>query len=90
MDLPRSASDACHYYGSRKGDAEQKAFWAQFQVPSHPPLLNDQMKQLMELYRMARPAMEDLCINLWPTEPLPSSYFGLIQRLQSASPQVHL
>ena len=26
MDLPRSASDACHYYGSCEGDAEQKAF----------------------------------------------------------------
>ena len=39
---------------------------------------------------MARLAMEDLCINLLPTEPLPSSYFGLVQRLQSASPQVHL
>ena len=26
MDLPRSAADACQYYGSLEGDAEQKAF----------------------------------------------------------------
>jgi hypothetical protein len=66
MDLPRSAADAGRYYSSLEGEAEQKAFWAQFQAPSHPPLLNDQMKQLMELHRVARSAMEDICINFCP------------------------
>ncbi|XP_020150077.4 uncharacterized protein [Aegilops tauschii subsp. strangulata] len=90
VDLPRSAADACQYFNEREDAAEQKAFWAQFQVSSHPPLLGDQMKQLMELHRVARPVMEDLCNALWPAEPLPSSYFGLIQRLRSASPRVQL
>jgi hypothetical protein len=46
------------------------------------------MKQLMELHRMAEPAMKDHCIKLWPSEPLPSSYFGLVQKLYDATPQV--
>ncbi|KAE8797328.1 Cyclin-B1-5 [Hordeum vulgare] len=32
-----------------QGCCDQKAFWAQFQVPSHLPLLGTQMKQLMEV-----------------------------------------
>lgn len=87
-DLPRSASDAARYFASQEGHAEQRLFWAQFQAPEHPPLLNNQLKQLMELHRMAEPAMKDLCVKLWPTEPLPSSYFGLVQKLYDAVPRI--
>lgn len=34
--------------------------------------------------------MEDLCVAMWLVEPPPSSYFGLIQRLQSARPGFQL
>src|SRR3989337_897903 len=46
------------------------------------------MKQLMELHRMAELAMKDLCVKLWPSEPLPSSYFVLVQKLVDAMPLV--
>jgi hypothetical protein len=42
------------------------------------------MKQLMELHQMAESAMKDVCVWLWPTEPLPSSYFGLVQKMRNA------
>ena len=32
--------------------------------------------------------MKDLCFCLWPAEPLPSSYFGLVKRLHDASPRI--
>jgi hypothetical protein len=42
----------------------------------------------MELHRMAELAMKDLCVKLSPLEPLPSSYFGLVQKLCDAMPQI--
>ena len=32
--------------------------------------------------------MKYVVIWLWPTEPIPSSYFGLVRRLVSACPQL--
>ena len=32
--------------------------------------------------------MKDLIIRLWPAEPIPSSYFGLVERLVSACPRL--
>ena len=46
--------------------------------------LSDQLKQLVELHKAAELAMKDLIIWLWPADPMPSSYFGLIKRLVSA------
>ena len=34
--------------------------------------------------------MKDLIIRLWPTEPIPSSYFGLVKRLVSACPRLDI
>jgi hypothetical protein len=42
----------------------------------------------MELHRMAELAMKDLRVKLWPSKPLPSSYFGLVQKLVDATPRV--
>jgi hypothetical protein len=42
----------------------------------------------MELHRVAGLAMKDLIIRLWPAEPIPSSYFGLVRRLIDALPRV--
>ena len=46
------------------------------------------MKQLIELHKAAEVAMKDLVIRLWPAEPIPSSYFGLVKRLVSACPRL--
>ena len=32
--------------------------------------------------------MRDVIVWLWPTEPVPSSYFGLVQRLVDALPRI--
>ena len=33
-------------------------------------------------------AMRDFIICMWPSEPIPSSYFGLVKRLVSACPRL--
>ena len=47
-------------------------------------LLNNQMMQWAELHRMFGLAMKDVIVRLWPTEPIPRSYFGLVKRLGDA------
>ena len=32
--------------------------------------------------------MRDVIVRLWPAEPVPSSYFGLVQRLVNALPLI--
>ena len=34
--------------------------------------------------------MKDLVIRLWPVEPIPSSYFGLMKRIVGACPQLEV
>ena len=48
----------------------------------------DQLKQLIELHKVAELAMKDLIIRLWPAEAIPSSYFRLVKRLVSACPRL--
>ena len=48
----------------------------------------DQLKQLIQLHKAVELAMNDLIIRLWPAEPIPSSYFGLVKRLVSACPRL--
>ena len=50
--------------------------------------MNNHMMQLVELHRMSGLAMKDVIVRLWPTEPIPSSYFGLVQRLADALPRI--
>ena len=49
---------------------------------------SDQLKQLVELHRVAELAMMDLIIRLWPDEAMPGSYFGLVKRLVNACPRL--
>ena len=49
---------------------------------------SDQLKQLVELHRVAELAMKDLIIHLWPADALPSSYFGVVKRLVNACPRL--
>ena len=51
------------------------------------PFIN-QLKQLVELHQAAELAMKDLVVRLWPAEPIPSSYFGLVKRIVGACPRL--
>ena len=44
--------------------------------------------QLALLHRMSGLAMKDIIVQLWPGEPIPSSYFGLVRRIIDALPRV--
>ena len=53
-----------------------------------PP--SDQLKQLVELHKVAEQAMKGLIVRLWPSEAMPGSYFGLVRRLVDACPWVEV
>ena len=52
--------------------------------------LSDQLKQLVELHRAAEVAMKDFIVQMWPGEPLPSSYFSLIKWMVNACPRLEV
>ena len=52
--------------------------------------LSDQLKQLVELHKAAELAMKDLIVRLWPGEPLPDSYFGLVKWTVNACPRLEV
>ena len=75
VDLPRSVSDAAEFFRDEEGSPMEKLFWSQYPVPEHPVPFTDQLKQLVELHRVAELAMKDFIILLWPTKAIPSSFF---------------
>ena len=46
------------------------------------------MSQWAELHRISGAAMKNVIIRLWPTDPIPNSYFSLVQRLVDAVPRI--
>ena len=86
--MPRSISDAAQFYRAEEGNTVDKLFWSQYLAPNYLVPFADQLKQLIELHRAAELAMKDLIIRLWPAQAIPSSYFGLVNRLVSACPQL--
>ena len=89
-DLPCSVSDAAEFFRAEEGSSMEKLFWSQYLAPEHPVPFSDQLKQLVELHRVAELAMKDLIIRLWPAEAIPSSYFGLVKRLEDACPRLYI
>ena len=87
-DLPRSVSDAVEFNRAEGGGSTEKLFWSQYATPEHPVSFTDQLKQLVELHRVAELAIKDLMIRLWPAEAMPGSYFGLVKRLVNACPRL--
>ena len=61
-------------------------FWSQYVEARHPVPLSDQLKQLVELHKVAEQAMKGLIVRLWPGEVVHGSYFGLVRRLVDACP----
>ena len=85
-ELPRSISDAAQFYRAEERNTVDKLFWSQYLAPNYPVPFADQLKQLIELHKVAELAMKDMVIRLWPAEPIPRSYFGLVRRLVNACP----
>ena len=52
--------------------------------------LSDQLKQLVELHKVAEQAMKGLIVRLWPGEVMTGSYFGLVRRLVDACPWLEI
>ena len=48
-------------------------FWSQYAEAERPVPLSDQLKQLVELHKVAEQAMKGLIGRLWPGEILPES-----------------
>ena len=69
--MPRSVSDAAEFYRA-------------YAAPEHPVSFTDQLKQLVELHRVAKLAKKDFIIRLWPAEAMLSSYFGLVRQMVNA------
>ena len=87
-DLPRSVTDAAEFFRAKEGSSTKKLFWTQYATPEHPVCFIDQLKQLVELHKVAELAIKDLTIRLWPAEAMPGSYFGLVKRLVNACPRL--
>ena len=87
-DQPRSVSDAAEFYRVEGGGSTEKLFWSQYAAPEHPVSFIDQLKQPVELHRVAELAMKDLTIRLWPAEAMPGSYFRLMRWLVNACPRL--
>ena len=80
-------SDAAAFYRAEEGSSTEKVFWSQYAEAGHPVPLSDQLKQLVELHKVAEQAMKGLIVRLWPKEAMPGSYFGLVRRLVNACPR---
>ena len=65
-------------------------FWSQYTETEHPMPLSDQLKQLVELHKVAKQAVKGLIVRLWPGEAMPGSYFGLVRRLMEACPRLEV
>ena len=89
-DLPRSMSDAAEFYRAEEGSSTEKLFWSQYTGTEHPVPLSVQLKQLVELHKAAEQAMRGLIVRMWPSEPLPNSYFGLVRRLVNTCPRLEV
>ena len=52
-DLPRNVSDAAEFFRAEEGSSMEKLFWSQYLAPEHPVPFSDQLKQLVELHKVA-------------------------------------
>ena len=55
-------------------------------MPKRPLLLNKQMAEWDELHKISGSTMKYVVVRLWTSEPIPNSYFGLVQQLVDAAP----
>ena len=63
-DLPCSVSDAAAFYRAEEGSSTEKVFWSQYAEAGHPVPMSNQLKQLVELHKVAEQAMKGLIVRL--------------------------
>ena len=68
-----SKTQGSEFYGAEEGSSMEKLFWSQYLGTEHLMPLRDQLKQLVELHKVAELAMKDLIVRLWPPSPCPAS-----------------
>ena len=83
-------SDAAAFYRAEEGSSTEKVFWSQYAEAGQLVPLSDQLKQLVELHKVAEQAMKGLIARLWPGEAMPGSYFGLVRRLVDTCPWIEV
>lgn len=89
-DLPRSVEEACQHFGASAAPAEQQKAFCCSSKTRRISKSSAQAEASGGAQRAAMLVMEDLCKALWPRDPLPTSFFGLVRRLQGASAQADL
>ena len=52
--------------------------------------MSDQLKQLVELHKVAEQAMRGLIVWMWPGDSLPNRYFDLVRQLVDACPRLEV
>ena len=62
-------SDAAAFYRVEEGSSTEKVFWSQYAEAGHLVPPSDQLKQLVQLHKVAEQAMKGLIVRLWPGEP---------------------
>ena len=50
--------------------------------------MSDQLKQLVELHKVAEQAMMGIIVWMWPGDALPNSFFDLVRQLVDACPRL--
>ena len=88
--MPRSVSDAAQFYQAEDGSSTEKLFWSQYAEAVHPVPMSDQLKQMVELHKVADQAMKGFIVRLWPGIALPNSFFGLVRRFVDACPRLEV
>ena len=74
-----SDADVTVFFKDQEDHEVEKLFWSQFSALMRPLLLNEQMAEWAELHMLSWLAMRSVVDHLWPEEPKPNSYFGLVQ-----------
>ena len=88
--MPCSVSDAAKYYQDEEGSSTEKLLWSQYTGTEHPMPMSDQLKQLVELHKVAEQAMKGFIVWMWPGDSLPNTYFGLVRWLVDACPRLEI
>ena len=86
--MAASAGDAIEHFRGRGDHNLEELFWSQFHKPERPLSVPDRLAAFAELNRLSGLAMKYVASRLWPGEPEPKSYFGLVQQFLSSVPHV--
>ena len=78
-DLAKSAADATKLFKDHEDNKMERLFWSQFNAPACSLPSSEKTAAIAELHRLSGLAMRSVIDHLWPKEPKPDSYFGLVQ-----------